>query len=67
MMDERATFVSGTQVDPRMLLDSASFISKFYIKIASTIWGLFSFGVHDEEEEELVVAALGDLHAPRRQ
>ena len=71
MMDERATFVSGTQVDPRMLRDSASFISKFYIKIASTIWGLFSFGVHDEEEEEeinaLEVAALGDLRAPRRQ
>ena len=50
VMDERATFVCGTQVDPRMLLDSASFISKFYIKIASTI---SSAGVHDEEEEEI--------------
>ena len=66
-MDERATFVSETQVDPKMLLDSASFISKFYIKIAST---RSSAGVHDEEEEEInafEVAALGDLHAPRRQ
>ena len=62
MMDERATFVCGTQVDPRMLLDSASFISKFYIKIA---WTICSAGVHDEEEEEeinndVAVAALGD-------
>ena len=30
MMDERATFVSGTQVDPRMLFDSSSFISRSY-------------------------------------
>ena len=30
MMDERATFVCGTQVDPRMLFDSTSFISRSY-------------------------------------
>ena len=30
VMDERATFGYGTQVDPRMLFDSSSFISRSY-------------------------------------
>ena len=30
VMDERATFRCGTQVDPRILFDSSSFISRSY-------------------------------------
>ena len=72
VMDERATFRFGTQVDPKMLFDSSSFISRSYFDDSmGSLQSSPKVGVHDEEEEEeinaLVVAALGDLHAPRRQ